>query len=55
MANRQRRAHQHTEGVPSTAAIAKHPLQPIVIPFPIAFPVGALATDLAYWGTEDAV
>lgn len=43
----------HDRGVPSTAAIAGHPLHPIVIPFPIAFLVGALATDLGYWATTD--
>ncbi len=37
---------------PSTAAIAGHPLHPASIPFPIAFLVGALATDLVYWITR---
>lgn len=56
MTNRQRRkqaASTILSGAPSTAAIAKHPLHPMVIPFPIAFLVGALATDLAFWGTDD--
>ncbi len=43
----------HKHGVRSTAALAGHPLHPIVIPFPIAFLVGALAADLAFWGTVD--
>ena len=43
------RAFDHSQGVPSTAAIAGHPLHPIVVPFPIAYLVGALATDLAAW------
>lgn len=37
----------------STAQIAGHPLHPMLIPFPVAFLVGALATDLAYWGTRN--
>src|SRR5690606_13528318 len=36
--------------VKSTAAIGGHPLHPIFIPFPIAFLIGALLTDLAYVG-----
>ena len=46
-------AVDHTRGVPSRAAIGGHLLHPIVVPFPIAFFVGALATDLGYWGTRD--
>jgi uncharacterized membrane protein len=40
--------------IPSTASIAGHPIHPMLVPFPIAFLVGALATDLVYWGTADA-
>jgi uncharacterized membrane protein len=40
-------------GVPSKAAIGGHPLHPMIVPFPIAFLVGALCSDLAYWGTGD--
>ncbi|PSF37593.1 hypothetical protein C7H19_08525 [Aphanothece hegewaldii CCALA 016] len=40
-------------GVPSTVAIAKHPLHPLIVTFPIAFLTGALVTDLAYWLTGD--
>jgi uncharacterized membrane protein len=32
----------------STFAIAGHPLHPLLVPFPIAFLVGALVTDIAY-------
>jgi uncharacterized membrane protein len=39
--------------VPSTAAIAGHPIHPMLVPFPIAFLVGALASDLVFWGTGD--
>ncbi len=41
-------------GVPSTVHIAKHPLHPLLVTFPIAFLTGALATDVAYWFTSDA-
>ena len=33
---------------PSTAAIAGHPIHPMLIPFPIAFLSGALVTDIVY-------
>src|SRR5512143_2250948 len=39
---------------PSRAAITGHPIHPMLVPFPIAFLVGALVTDLAYWGTGDS-
>src|SRR5205085_11520058 len=38
----------------STAKIANHPLHPMLIPFPIAFLVGTLVSDLAFIGTGDA-
>jgi uncharacterized membrane protein len=37
----------------STARLADHPLHPMLIPFPIAFLVGAFVTDLAFVGTGD--
>jgi uncharacterized membrane protein len=37
----------------STTKISGHPLHPMLIPFPVAFLVGALASDLAFWGTGD--
>ena len=37
----------------STARIAGRPVHPALVPFPIAFFVGALVTDLAYWRTAD--
>jgi len=40
-----------SKGVRSTASIGGHPIHPMLVPFPIAFLVGALATDLVYWGT----
>lgn len=36
-------------GVPSTVAIAGHPIHPAVITFPIGLLVSVLATDIAYW------
>ncbi|PSB02933.1 DUF2231 domain-containing protein [Merismopedia glauca] len=40
-------------GIPSTVAIAKHPLHPPLVTFPIAFLVGAFGSDLAFWLTDD--
>lgn len=40
-------------GVPSTVAIAGHPLHPLIVTFPIAFLTAAAAADLAYWWTKD--
>lgn len=41
-------------GVPSTVAIAGHPLHPLIVTFPIAFLTSVLLTDLIYWFTGDA-
>lgn len=38
--------------VRSTAAIAGHPLHPMIVPFPIAFLVGALATDIVFLSNQ---
>jgi uncharacterized membrane protein len=38
----------------STAKVAGHPLHPMIVPFPIAFLVSALATDIGYLNTGDA-
>ena len=40
-------------GIPSTVAIAAHPLHPLLVTFPVAFLSGALGTDLGYWLTSD--
>jgi uncharacterized membrane protein len=37
----------------STAAIAGHPIHPMLVPFPIACFVGTLLTDIAYWRTAE--
>ena len=43
-----------TEFPRSTASIGGHPIHPMLIPFPIAFLVGALVTDIASvkWASE---
>ena len=38
----------------STANVAGHPLHPMLVLFPVAFLVGAFASDLAFWGTGNA-
>jgi uncharacterized membrane protein len=38
----------------STARIGGHPIHPMLIPFPIAFLVGAFVTDLTFWSTGNA-
>jgi FtsP/CotA-like multicopper oxidase with cupredoxin domain/uncharacterized membrane protein len=43
----------HSRGVPATAAVSGHPLHPVLIPFPVAFLVGALGADLALWATGE--
>lgn len=35
----------------STAQIAGHPIHPMLIPFPIAFLISTLASDVAFWKT----
>lgn len=49
----QGRPEERTKGLPSTAAIAGHPIHPMMIPYPIAFLTAALATDLAARATRD--
>ncbi|HEU6442135.1 MAG TPA: DUF2231 domain-containing protein [Microvirga sp.] len=43
----------HRHGVESTAAIAGHPLHHMLIAFPVAFLIGALATDIAFVSTSN--
>jgi uncharacterized membrane protein len=40
-------------GITSTVTVAGHPLHPLLVTFPVAFLVGALATDTGYWLTQD--
>jgi uncharacterized membrane protein len=37
----------------STAAIAGHPLHPMLIPFPVAFLVATFVCDLIFWSTRN--
>ena len=46
-------ANDVARGVRSTAAIKSHPIHPMLVPFPIAFFVSALASDLMFLGTGD--
>ena len=46
-------ALHHRHGVQSSAAIAGHPLHHMLIPFPIAFLIGAFGTDLAFRSTQN--
>ena len=41
------------ENARSTARIAKIPIHPMLVPFPIVCFVGTLLTDLMYWWTAD--
>lgn len=43
----------HRHGVESTAAIAGHPLHHMLVVFPIAFLIGALATDITFVSTSN--
>jgi uncharacterized membrane protein len=40
-------------GIPSTVAIAGHPIHPVIVTLPIAFLVATPLTDLIYWWTQD--
>lgn len=40
-------------GIPSTVAIAGHPLHPLIVTFPIAFLTGAFGADVGFWLTHD--
>ena len=39
----------------STASIRRHPIHPMLVPFPIACLVGMLLTDMAYWATANVM
>ncbi len=41
-------------GVPSTVAVAGHPIHPILVQFPIAFLVGATLADVVFWFNRDS-
>jgi uncharacterized membrane protein len=42
------RYHRH-----STARIGRHPIHPMLVPFPIVCFLGTLLTDFAYWRTAE--
>jgi len=44
---------EHERGLRSQVRLGGHPVHPMLIPFPIAFLVGAFAIDLVYWATRD--
>jgi len=41
------------KGTVSQIAVARHPLHPMLVTFPIAFYMGALGADVAFWFTGD--
>ena len=41
------------DAIPSKAALAAHPIHPMLVPLPIGAFVGALLTDLAFWVSGD--
>lgn len=45
---------RNDRAVPSTAAIAGHPIHPMIVPFPIAFLTGAFVSDIAFWLSNNA-
>lgn len=48
-----RPAHEPHDAIQSLAAIAGHPLHPVMVPLPIGAFVGAIASDVAYAATAD--
>jgi uncharacterized membrane protein len=40
-------------GIPATAAIAGHPLHPLLVTLPIGFLIGAFLSDIAFYSTGD--
>jgi len=43
------------ENLGSTAQIARHPIHPMLVPFPIVCFVGTLITDIAYYATANMI
>jgi uncharacterized membrane protein len=39
----------------ATAQVGRHPIHPMLVPFPIACFVGTLLTDIAYWRTAETM
>jgi uncharacterized membrane protein len=40
-------------GIPATAAIAGHPLHPLLVTLPIGFLIGVVLSDIAFYSTGD--
>jgi uncharacterized membrane protein len=47
------RTYDNRENIQSTAAVAGHPIHPMLVAFPLAFFYGVLGTDLGYIWTHD--
>ncbi|MGO2008017.1 DUF2231 domain-containing protein [Halomonas sp. XH26] len=45
--------HTPQRSIKSRAALAGHPLHPVMIHFPVAALMALVASDLAYWYTQD--
>jgi len=43
----------HDTDLHSTAKVARHPIHPMLVPFPIVCFIGTLLTDIAYWQTAE--
>jgi uncharacterized membrane protein len=46
-------ATEQSTSLRPTAAIANHPIHPMLVPIPIACFIGTLLADLAYWATAE--
>lgn len=46
---------EYNEDMGPTAQIARHPIHPMLVPFPIVCFVGALITDVAYYATANMI
>jgi uncharacterized membrane protein len=44
---------EHFDAIPSKAAIAGHPIHPMLVALPIGSLVGALVCDIVFWTTGD--
>lgn len=43
----------YAERISSTARVARHPIHPMLVPFPIVCFIGALVTDIMYYATAE--
>jgi uncharacterized membrane protein len=46
--------YENSDGVPSKAALGRHPIHPMLVTLPIGFLVGALVSDIVYAAMRDA-